>query len=44
MRILSPEVTADRIEQLLGEPVELVSTRAIKPKFLQLISKDLEYV
>ncbi len=35
---------ADRIEQLLGEPVELVSTRAIKPKFLQLISKDLEYV
>jgi len=35
---------ADRIEQLLGEPVELVSTRAIKPKFLQHISKDLEYV
>lgn len=35
---------ADRIEQLLGEPVDIVSARAIKPKFLQYISKDLEYV
>lgn len=35
---------AERIEYLLGEPVELVSARAIKPKFYQHINKDLEYV
>jgi len=35
---------AERIEYLLGEPVELVSARAIKPKFYRHINKDLEYV
>lgn len=35
---------AERIEDLLGEPVELVSARAIKPRFYQHINKDLQYV
>lgn len=35
---------ADRIETLLGLPVEVVSRRAIKPRHLQVIEKELIYV
>ena len=35
---------ADRIESLLGQPVEVVSRRALKPKFLESIKGDLVYV
>ena len=35
---------AERIEALLGVPVEVVSRRAIKPKHLQVIEKELIYV
>jgi predicted nucleotidyltransferase len=35
---------ADRIEMLLGLPVEVISRRAIKPKHLQAIEKELIYV
>ena len=35
---------ADRIETLLGIPVEVVSRRAIKPRHLQVIEKELIYV
>jgi len=35
---------ADRIEKLLGIPVEVVSRRAIKPRHLQVIEKELIYV
>ena len=35
---------ADRIETLLGIPVEVVSRRAIKPRYLQVIEKELIYV
>ena len=35
---------ADRLEDLLGTRVELVSKRAIKPRFLKHIEKDLLYV
>ncbi len=35
---------AERIEQLLGLPVELVSLRAIKPNKLKYIEQDLIYV
>jgi predicted nucleotidyltransferase len=35
---------ADRIETLLGLPVEVVSRRAIKPNHLQVIEKELIYV
>ena len=35
---------ADRLENLLGTRVELVSKRAIKPRFLKYIEKDLLYV
>jgi predicted nucleotidyltransferase len=35
---------AERIEQFLGLPVELVSRRAIKPNKLKYIEQDLIYV
>ena len=35
---------ADKIEQLLGLPVELVSRRAIKPAKFKYIEQDLIYV
>ncbi len=35
---------AETIEQLLGLPVEIVSSRAIKPKILEFIQQDLIYV
>ena len=35
---------ADRIETLLGIPVEVVSRRAIKPRHLKVIEKELIYV
>jgi predicted nucleotidyltransferase len=35
---------ADRIETLLGIPVEVVSRRAIKPRYMQVIEKELIYV
>jgi predicted nucleotidyltransferase len=35
---------AEKIEQLLGLPVELVSRRAIKPNKLKYIERDLIYV
>ena len=35
---------ADRIESLLGQPVEVVSRRALKPKFFESIKRDLVYV
>lgn len=35
---------ADRIETLLGIPAEVVSRRAIKPRHLQVIEKELIYV
>ena len=35
---------AEKIEQLLGLPVELVSRRAIKPDKLKYIEQDLIYV
>jgi len=35
---------AERLEKILGSRVELVSKRAIKPRFLKHIEKDLLYV
>lgn len=35
---------AERIENLLGNRVELVSKRAVKPRFLKHIEKELMYV
>jgi predicted nucleotidyltransferase len=35
---------AERIEKLLGLPVEVVSRRAIKPRALKLIEQELIYV
>ncbi len=35
---------AERVEKILGIPVELVSRRALKPRFYQSITGDLEYV
>ena len=35
---------ADRIENLLGLPVELVSRGAIKPRYFKAIEQDLIYV
>jgi predicted nucleotidyltransferase len=35
---------AERLEDLLGERVELVSKRAVKPRFMKHIEKDLMYV
>jgi hypothetical protein len=35
---------AERIEALLGVPVEIVSRRAIKPRHLKILEKDLIYV
>jgi len=35
---------AERIERLLGLPVELVSRRAIKPRHLETIERELIYV
>ena len=35
---------AERIEEVLGLPVELVSHRAVKPNKMQLIEQDLIYV
>ena len=35
---------AERLEELLGVHVELVSKRAVKPRFLKHIEKDLLYV
>ena len=35
---------AERIEQLLGLPVELVSLRAIRPNKFEYIKQDLIYV
>ena len=35
---------AERIEEVLGLPVELVSHRAVKPNKMQLIEPDLIYV
>ena len=35
---------AERIEALLGLRVELVSRRAIKPRHLKILEKDLIYV
>jgi uncharacterized protein len=35
---------ADRIETVLGLPVEVVSRRAIKPKYMEVIEKELIYV
>jgi predicted nucleotidyltransferase len=37
-------VLADRIEQLLGRHVDLVSRRAVKPHHFAFIEKDLVYV
>lgn len=34
---------AERIEELLGLPVELVSRRAIKPRMLKFIEQELIY-
>ena len=35
---------AKRVEELLGQPVDLVSRRAIKPKSLKYIEQELIYV
>lgn len=35
---------AERLEKLLGVRVELVSKRAVKPRFLKHIEKELVYV
>lgn len=35
---------AERIEKLLGQPVDLISRRAIKPKNLKYIEQELIYV
>ena len=35
---------AERIEELLGQPVDLISRRAIKPKKLKYIEQELIYV
>ena len=35
---------ADRIESLVGQPVEVVSRRALKPKFFETIRGDLVHV
>lgn len=35
---------SERLESLLGLPVELVSRRALKPRFYQSIKDELEYV
>ena len=35
---------ADRIEQLLGLPVDLVSSRAVKPAYRREIEPELIYV
>lgn len=35
---------AERIEKLLGQPVDLISIRAIKPKNLKYIEQELIYV
>lgn len=35
---------AERIESLLGHHVDLVSTRAVKRRYLQVIEQDLIYV
>ena len=35
---------AKRVEELLGQPVDLVSRRAIKPKSLKYIERELIYV
>lgn len=35
---------AERIEKLLGLPVEVVSSRAVKPRVLELIEPELIYV
>jgi predicted nucleotidyltransferase len=35
---------AERLEDLLGERVELVSRRAVKYRFMERIKKDLLYV
>ena len=35
---------AERIEKLLGQPVDLISKRAIKPKNLKYIEQELIYV
>lgn len=35
---------AERLENLLGNRVELVSRRAVKPRFLKHIEKELIYV
>lgn len=35
---------AERIEALLGVPVEIVSRRAIKPRHFKMLEKELIYV
>ncbi len=35
---------ADRLENLLGLPVDLVSKRALKPRFHQYLKAEIEYV
>jgi hypothetical protein len=35
---------AERLEELLGQPIDLVSRRAIKPKFWESIASELIYV
>jgi predicted nucleotidyltransferase len=35
---------ADELETILNEKVDLVSRKAVKPKYLRYIEKDLQYV
>lgn len=35
---------ADELEEVLNEKVDLVSRKAIKPKYLRYVDKELQYV
>ena len=35
---------ADELEEVLNEKVDLVSRKAIKPKYLRYVEKELQYV